>query len=180
MKQSKKLIRNCWIILFVLWATYYFGGYYLSEEKCIADILKVNYVKDVEKVMSLDRGNDMLHLYSNGTDENAIVITTKCGFLYHRGDYYFDFISPYKKEGFELLQCSNSEYGLTAFIYRYDKNIQMIEVEMNDDTSLVLSDWKGDFLGFSLEKESYKGGKYVGGEFRAYDKDYNLVETRGY
>ena len=56
----------------------------------------------------------------------------------------------------------------------------MIEVEMNDDTSLVLSDWKGDFLGFSLEKESYKGGKYVGGEFRAYDKDYNLVETRGY
>ena len=158
---------------------YYFGGFYLSEEKCVEDILKAYYVKGAEEIISLESGDVIHHLYSNGADENCIVSTKKYSFLYQKSLFISDVIDCNEKEGFELLNCSDSQFGTTVFVYRYNKDIHLIHVELGNGMSIVLGEWKDDFAGFSLEHER-EGGSYVSANFRAYDKDGNIIDEMSY
>ena len=185
MKPNKKLIRNCFFIFLVLWTIYYFGGYYLSEEKCTDDILKAYYVDGAEEIMSLSCGKVGAHLYSDGEDGNCVVMTKKQAFLYQKDSFidneYINIIKERsKEEGFEYLNCSYSDIGTTVFVYRHNKDIHLIHVELENGMSTVLEDWKDDFAGFSLEHERMPNGDYVGARFIAYDKDGNLIGERAY
>ena len=140
MKQNKKLIRNCWIILLVLGTIYYFGGYFLSEERCVDDILKAYYVKGAEEIMSLTCGDVSAHLYSDREDENCVVMTSKHAFFYRKDSFidneYIDMIKERSKtDGFEYLHCVPSNLGTTVFVYRYNKDIHLIHVELENGLS---------------------------------------------
>lgn len=185
MKQNKKLIRNCWIILLALWAMYYFGGYYLSEEKCAEDILKAYYVKGAEKIMSLTCGDVSAHLYSDGEDENCVAMTKKYAFLHHNDSFidneYIKMIKERSKtDGFAYFPCVSADFGTTVFVYRYNKDIHLIHVELENGMSTVLEEWKEDFAGFALEHERMPDGSYVRATLKAYDKEGNLIGESAY
>lgn len=183
MKQNKKLIRNCWIILLVLGTIYYFGGYFLSEERCVDDILKAYYVKGAEEIMSLTCGDVSARLYSDREDENCVVMTKKYACLYRKDSFldneYINMIKEQSKtDGFAYFPCVSADYGTTVFVYRYDKDIHLIHVELENGMSTVLEEWKADFAGFALEHERMPDGSYVRATLKAYDKDGNLIGER--
>jgi len=173
MNRLKKLILNCLIITFIFSCMYYFGGYYLSKEKCIEDTLKSCYAKPQDQLIEYKNNRCIVTLFENKeNDTYSILETRKRGIFYEPGSSQVD--SPkYKDEPFWISYQRGDGLGTVIYIYRNNPEIETIEMVLESGDQFVLSEWKEDFTSCLIEEEI--DFKYGGTTCKAYDALGNLV-----
>ena len=171
MKKGKKLLINTILILIILLFSFYFGGCYISKEKCIRESLRGLYAKETEIIMELKRGNRYRILVADTDNKtHRIIGVKKIGFLYKVDDSYGG--GPLKQDNVIAIDtCTSEEIGTLIFIYRNDKSVTKVELEFENGDVAVMDDWKKDYVGY-LEKENV----FRKGIFRAYNASGELID----
>ena len=175
MNRNKKLIRNCCLIIVILYVIYFFGGYFLSKEECIDNSLKSLHAKQTKTIMELRNKN---HYQTLMTDEEmetySLIATKKVGFFYQTASSTFN-CEISKDQIIDIIGSWSREMGLTIIVYRNTPEIAKIEVELEDGSEFVLSEWKDNFSGKLLEKYDWLNGKY-----KVYNSNNELIEVIEY
>ena len=172
MKKGKKLLINTILILIILLYSFYFGGYYISKEKCIRESLRGLYAKETEIIMELKRGNRSRILVAD-TDEKThrIIGVKKIGFLYKVDDSYGG--GPLKQGNVIGLDSYYSdEIGTVIFVHRNDKSVIKVELELENGDVVVMDDWKKDYLGYLEQEDIFRKGV-----FRAYNASDEVIDV---
>lgn len=175
MSRKNKLLRNVAIISVLLYGFYYFGGFYISKEQCVIETMRGLYVEEKNYVMEVINGNEIKTLFVDDSNETVSIIGTKqLGFLYRTsGSYTSHSIS--RVQAIDVISGYNSEAGQTIFVYRNNKEIAYIEVELSDGTNLVLDEWNDDFVGTIVDAEDWNSGIY-----KVYNANGNLIDVIEY
>ena len=175
MNRNKKLIRNCCLIIVILYVIYFFGGYFLSKEECIHDTLRGLHANQTKTIMEFRNKN---HFETLMTDEEmetySLTGTKKVGFLYQTASgSHNNKIS--KEQIIDIIGSWSREMGLIIIVYRNNPEIAKIEVELEDGSEFVLSEWKDNFSGQLLDKDDWLNGIY-----KVYNSNNELIEIIEY
>ena len=173
MTRLKKLMMNCLVINIISGCMYYFGGYYLSKERCIEDTLKSCYATPQEKLIEYENNRCVVTLFQNKeNDTHSILETNKRGMFYYPGSGVVD--SPkWKSEPFWFSYLHGDGLGIVVYFYRNNPEIETIEMVLENGDQFVFSDWKEDFASCLIDEEI--DFKYVGTFCKAYDASGNLI-----
>lgn len=170
MKKGKKLVINTFIILLMLLIGYYFCGFYISKEQCIRESLRGMYAYETEFVMEFENRDRVCTLL---TDEDkktySIVGTRKLFFVYHADSSLTGFKIK-EEDVIDVLGMYDDKIGTSIFVYRTDKSITKIEVELENGDKITLDEWKKDYVGYLQKNEMW-----VKGIYRAYNASGELV-----
>lgn len=174
MKRSKKLLINMCIIAVLLSGFYYFGGYYISKEQCMMEMLRSYYCNEREVAMEFENNNIITTVVVDieGKTFSALKVK-KIGFLYQPTG------SAYGQEISEEYKISvNGHYtkgdGMEIFVYRNDDTVERVEVTM-EDSVIVLDEWENNFAWFVKDTDGWKRGTY-----RAYNASNEIIEEMQY
>lgn len=170
MKRERKLVRNVFIISIILFIFYYFGGYYLSNKACVEDIIRGLYVEEKDIIMELRHNNEFQTLVADlekGT--YSIIGTRKIGFLYRTSDCSTH--QTIKRDSaVHVYYGYSSNIGLYYYVYRNNKAVDKVEVELYNGIKFTLDEWHQDFAGIIVDTDGWSG------VYRAYDVNGNLIE----
>ena len=175
MNRNKKLIRNCCLIIVILYGMYFFGGYFLSKEECIHDTLRALHANQTKTIMEFKNKN---HFETLMTDEEietySLIGTKKVGFFYQTASSSSNGEIS-KNQIIDIIGSWSREMGLTIIVYRNLPEIAKIEVELEDGSEFVLSEWKDNFSGQLFDKDNWLNGKY-----KVYNSNNELIEVIEY
>lgn len=176
MKRGKKLLINISIIIVILLIEYYFGGYYISKEQCIKDTLRGLYSYETEKIMECKYRNRSVTLMADLEQRTySIVGVRKNGFLYHTDDCFTGY--PIKDENsFDILGGYDEDVGTFICVYRNDKTITKVTLDMGTGNVITLDDWEQDFTGYLHNEDNILRENI----YRAYNVSGELVEERAW
>ena len=171
MKRGKKILINMSIIIILLIATYYLGGFYFSKDACAKECMQANYQGNGKILTDLEVDNT-IYAMCEGKEENMYVTIKleKIGFLYRSKGM----VGIHKTLGEEILDIcgwADDEDGEIIFIHRNNPGIATIEVELEDGRNVILNKWSYDCTAHGLELE----GPWIAGEYRCYDKNGELI-----
>ena len=174
MKRGKKLLINISIIIVILLIEYYFGGYYISKEQCIKDTLRGLYSYETEKIMECKYRNRSVTLMADLEQRTySIVGVRKNGFLYHTDDCFTGY--PIKDDdSFDILGAYDEDVGTFICVYRNDKTITKVTLDMGTGNVITLDDWEQDFTGYLHNEDNILRENI----YRAYNVSGELVEER--
>lgn len=160
MKKGKKLLINIFLISIILLFLFYFGGYYISKEKCIRESLRGLYAKETEIIMELKRGNRYRILVADTDNKTySIIGVKKLGFLYHVDNTHSGM--PIKEENvIDIVSAYGEEIGTVIFVYRNDKSVAKVEVEFDSGDVVTMDDWKKDYVGCLEQENVFRNGTY--------------------
>jgi len=145
MNRSKKLVRNLVIILVILWIFYYYGGYYISKQQCVIETLRGHYATETREVMEVRQGNYIATLMADENNESfSIVGTKKTGILYRTASSSVG-NKVDKEKSMTMSGMGSSDYGIIICIYRNDKSIAKVEVQLENGDTYLITDWKEDY-----------------------------------
>lgn len=160
MNRNKKLIRNCCLIIVILYVIYFFGGYFLSKEECIHDSLKSLHANQTKTIMEFKNKNRFETLMTDEEMETySLIGTKKVGFFYQPASSTFN-CKISKDQIIDIIGSWSREMGLTIIVYRNIQEISKIEVELEDGSKFILSEWKDNFSGKLLDKDDWLNGIY--------------------
>ena len=176
MKRGKKLLINVSIVMIILLVEYYFGGYYISKEACIKDILKGLYVYETENIMECKKGNRIITLMADLDEKTySIVGVRRNCFLYHTDDCFTGY--PIRDDNsFDIMGIYDEDFGSFISVYRNDKSIAKVTVETKNGDVITLDDWKRDFAGCLYDEDVMLREKI----YRAYNASGELVAERAW
>ena len=170
MKRGRKIIRNLSIIAILLFLFCYFGGYFISKEKCIADSLRGLYRSEREIATEISYGN---RSYTVVTDTKqkvySIIGTKRIGFLYHVANSY----TGHEIKEDECVNISgmySSEMGSLIVVYRNDPRINRVNAYLENGSLVIFDNWENDFSAVILDGEEWYGGTY-----KAFDTSNQLI-----
>lgn len=169
MKRGKKLIRNLCLIVILLFAYCYFGGYYLSKEACIEDSLRGLQRNEREIVTEFTLDNiDYAVVMDREEKVYSVSGTKRIGFLYHTIGGVTGHVIQ-EEDCIDLSGYGDPE-GAFLIIYRNDKKVQRIEAELLNGREIVFDEWEDDFSIAAInDKEWYRG------TYKAYDANGELI-----
>lgn len=170
MNRVKILIRNIVIILLLILVSCYINGVYISKENCILDSLRALYGTEREFVTEIDLTKASFTLMFDSDKKTVSMIgVEKHGPFYTAGNCSvgdkIDEDAPFDVFGYYSLNS-----GPIYYVYRNDKNIDRVEVELENGTSFVLDEWIKDFAVMHIEALQWSNGLY-----RAYDQEGNFM-----
>ena len=170
MNRSKKLIRKLAVILVLLMIFYYFGGFYFSKQQCVVETLRGLYGTETRCIMELQRGNYIATLMADEKDKSFSIVGTKqIGPLYRTASSSVG-IQIDDREVLKISGMSASDYGSVVFLYRVDKSIERVEVELENGETYTITEWQEDYAGYFREKNEWEYGTY-----KAYNAKGELV-----
>lgn len=170
MKRGKKLLINIGIIALILWWIYYFGGYYVSKEQCIKETLRGLYAYETEMIMEFEEFDRSITLMADLEKDTYSMVETKVkGFFYQAGTTMTGY-SIKDDYAIDVFGMNVDKMGATVFVYRNDKSIAKVEVELENRDTVTLDEWNNDYTGY-LQGES----EFVKGTYRAYNANDELI-----
>ena len=176
MSRRKKLIRNIIILSLICSFFYFTGGYYLSREACIMDSIRSLYCEEDEFITSSNLNDYDITLVADLDNKTASLFSTKrVGFLYRIGDNTTG-NKLRKDKPLVLGGLSSSQFGSAIYIYRNDKNIEKIEVAVENGETVILDEWEKDFILLSFENKE----NWTHIVCRVYDDSGNLIYETAY
>jgi len=175
MNRGKRLIRNLFLILAVLFLFGYFRGYYVSKQQCVMETLRGHYGTETREIMEIKRGNYIVTLMADKNDESfSLVGTKKVGFLYQTASGLIG-KKINKEKCMTIAGEGSSDRGFLACIFRNDKSIEKVEVQFENGETYLITDWQEDYACFMREGEEWWYGTY-----RAYNAEGELVGEEMY
>ncbi len=172
MSRSKKLIRNTIFIGIILCGFYYFGGFYISKETCIQQIVKGLYGNETEVVMEFQDKNKCFTILTDEEKESlSIVGTNQYGFLYKAaiGASYVGH-EIVKEEHIDVTSIAGSEIGRVIVVVRNDERVAKVVAEFENGETQVFEEWNQGFSTVLLEEANWWPGVY-----KAYDSEGQLL-----
>lgn len=171
MNRGKKLIRNLVLIFIVLILFYYFGGYYVSKQQCVLETLRSHYSTETREIMELQQGNYIATLMADKNDETfSIVGAKKAGFFYHTASSSIGNIID-KEKCMTIAGMGSTDYGIFICIYRNDKSIIKVEVQLENGETYFITEWHEDYAGYVRDEKT----DWSYGTYKAYNADGELV-----
>lgn len=180
MKRNKEFIRNIIILCGLAFAYFYFGNFYLSEEKCLEEIKKSMYIEDFDVLWSNRINGQIQYTMVNHEDKSLYILT-----IDNRGPLY----RYHEVFGNEIIYMDNDhsidirgiQYNQgfidesTYIIYRNDERVHSIEKKYPDETVEICQEWKGNFCIFhEVKNVDVAIPHYV------YDENHELIEIIEY
>ena len=175
MNNKKRLILNCIIISIFISCIYYFGGYYISKNKCITDRLKVlNREETYIPLMSFMDEEEEVSLLNNVIDSSYIFITIKqYGPFYKTEDHKI--VTPqYIDEDISLFYFISKEKGFIFFAHIKNKNIEKFSFSITNGPDIEWTRTYSDteICTYASFKDNYDSISYC----KAYDKDNKVIK----
>lgn len=169
-RRSKKLVRNLVLIFAIFFFFYYFGGYYFSKQQCVLETLRAHYSEETRKILEVQQGNYLITLMADENDESfSMVGTKKAGFLYRTASGSYNNKID-KEKGITISAMGSSDRGIVVCIYRNDKSIDKVEVQLENGKTYLITDWHEDYACYTRDKDEMSYATY-----RAYNREGDLV-----
>ena len=173
--RGKKLVRNLVLIFAILSLFYYFGGYYLSRQQCVLESLRSHYCDTTRKILEMQQGDYFITIMADENDERfAMVGTQKAGFLYRVASGSYN-LKINKEKCMTLSASGSSDRGIVVCLYRNDKSIEKVEVQMENGDNYLITDWHEDYACYKRDEEELSYGTY-----RAYNAEGELIGEEVY
>lgn len=171
MKRGKKLLINISIIALILWGIYYFGGYYVSKEQCIKENLRGSYTYETETIMEFEDFNRYITLLADLEKKTYSIVETKMSGIFYRASSTINGFSIKDEYAIDVFGMYDEKKGTPIFVYRNDKSIVKVEVELENRETVTLDEWNNDYAGY-LQGDN----EFVKGTYRVYNANDELIE----
>ena len=154
MNRKKQIVINIILIAFIFVGYfYYFEGLYISKQECIDDYLKSLYKEDINiPVLSFTQNNNEVLLLKNETDTQYFTINIKRSALFYHITHSSTMNSIANVEDIQFSEIWNKDIGTIFFIQRINKNIDTIEIILEDGTTIKQDEWYEDICRFIVNK----------------------------
>lgn len=175
MNRKTKLLIYILIICTFFIGVYFTQGYYLSKDKALADAKHFHYIDNEETLTTIDLDKQYIYL---GADKNGKYMSM----------IYLDRIGPFYRYNdsrcYDMLNLPyiNVSYGGSwngtriIYIYRNNKDVAYIEVELDTGEKFVLDNWINDYT-YTYYKPEVEGFNYY--EIKVYDASHKLLKNIG-
>ena len=176
MKRGRRLVLNIGIILILLLANYYFGGFYFSKQQCVTETLRGLYGYETTKIMELESGSYTATLMADPDAKTfSIVGTRRFGCLYRTATSSIGHTIN-ERNAIDVYGIFSSDIGSLIFLYRNDKSVEQVEVVLDSGEHYLVDEWHQDFGGFlGKNKDDWSSGTY-----RAYNASGEMVGEVSY
>ena len=174
MNRKNKIILNIVLIFFILFGFILINGYYISKSKCIDDTLKVLYTNhSYTHITSYENKNSTVALLLEEDNSHFLLMgLTKYGPFYRSHDVeQYDCIHP--TDDF-IVARKDIEDDTIYYIYRENKDIDLIELTLKDGTVIQFHNWNYDFSSYVDSREVYLNEAI----WKAYDKNHTLISAK--
>ncbi len=172
MNRKKQIVINIILIVFIFVGYfYYFEGLYISKQECIDDYLKSCYKEDINiPVLSFTQNNNEVILLKDETDTQYFAINVEQSFLFYNITHSSTMHSIANVEDIRFSEIWNKDIGTIFFIQRINKNIDTIEIILEDGTTIKQDEWYDNICKFVINKSESNV------TFRFYDINNQIID----
>ena len=175
MKRMVQTIRNILICIILVIIYLYWNGYYLSKEKCIEDSMRSLYVPDGERILEICNRGFCKTLVDHG--DSFSLIGTKKQWIFYRVWNSATQCSLKDEHSFSHWTGYSRDFGSLTVVHRNNPKIEFVHIVLNSDETLVLNQWKDDYVVFLRQNVDDMDAS---GFYQAFDESGNLIEEIGY